>query len=340
MKFKFARTLLSREKRSLIHCWYQKTLHPLSFILLPLSWLFGFCVASRRWLYRSGLLKTYQFKVPVIVVGNITVGGTGKTPFVIWLVQFLQAQGFNPGIVSRGVGGKKHSMPYTVKGDDSAAIVGDEALLLSRNVNCPFVISRDRVAAANDLIQHFNCNVIISDDGLQHYRLARHIEIAMVDGIRRTGNNRLLPAGPLREKSKRLQEVDFVIVNGGQEHDEWTMTVQQTQIISLRHPQHVMNLHDFPHRHIHAVAAIGHPERFFNALTQLGFKIIEHRFPDHHHFKKNEINFNDDFPIIMTEKDAVKCTHFADERYWYVPITVKIKQSFEKHLLNKLEGLQ
>ena len=315
--------------------WYSKSLHFITFLFLPFSWLFAFCAAIRRWLYHTGWIKTHRFTVPVIVVGNITVGGTGKTPLVISLAHFLQAHGYRPGIVSRGIGGKKRLQPYWVQSHDSAAEVGDEAILLA-HTGCPVVIGIDRVAVVQDLLQHSTCNIVISDDGLQHYRLERDIEIAIVDGARRFGNQCLLPAGPLREPISRLQKVDFVIVNGGDQDDEFTMTLETASLIALKNHQHQIGLADFPVKKVHAIAGIGHPERFFNSLRKAGFAVMEHVFPDHHLYQAYELDFTDDLPIIMTEKDAVKCGSFADERYWYLPITAKINNKLEQCLLEKL----
>lgn len=316
--------------------WYRKPLHFSTFPLLPFSWLFGIGAAFRRSLYHVGLIKSHRFHVPLIIVGNITVGGTGKTPFVIWLAGFLKAQGYSPGIVSRGVGGAKHVRPHRVSLDDPVQTVGDEALLLAQNTDCPVVIGIDRVAAVRDLLQHSECNLVISDDGLQHYRLARDIEIAIVDGARRFGNGHLLPVGPLREPEGRLNKVDFIIVNEGNQSDEFTMALNPMRLISLKDKRQCM-LSEFPHKKAHAIAGIGNPARFFNTLQNAGFEIVPHAFPDHYLYQSSDVDFNDSLPIIMTGKDAVKCVSFADERYWYLEIAVKIDCDFEQKLLTKLK---
>lgn len=322
----------------LTRLWYQESLHPITGCLLPLSWLFNACVATRSWLYRTKIIKTQRFPVPVVVVGNITVGGTGKTPFVIQLAKLLQSQGYHPGIVSRGVGGKKQLKPRWVKPDDPANEVGDEAILLSHHTGCSVVICLDRVAAVRDLLQHSHCNIVIADDGLQHYRLGRDLEIAMVDGVRRLGNHRLLPAGPLREPIKRLNEVDFVIMNGDSD-SEFSLTFEPNQLVSLKNNQKKMSLSVFPYKKIHAVAGIGHPERFFNVLRKAGFEVITHTFPDHHLYTSKEFDFQDAYPIIMTEKDAVKCKAFANEHYWFLSITAKMHHSLEQKLLDKIRSI-
>jgi tetraacyldisaccharide 4'-kinase len=319
--------------------WYRKSLHLVALILLPFSWLFAVCAAIRRGIYRIGIIKTHRFNVPIIVVGNITVGGTGKTPFVIWLAKLLQSQGYRPGIVSRGVGGNKHIKPYWVSPSDSPARVGDEAILLARNTSCPVVIGVDRVTAVRHLLKNSQCNIVISDDGLQHYRLHRNLEIVMVDGVRRFGNHCLLPAGPLREPLSRLQSADFVVINindGGGEGDAYTMSLEPIELISIANSRNKINLQEFPRNKIHAVAGIGHPQRFFMTLKDAGFDLIAHAFPDHHLFQSRELDFADSLNIIMTEKDAVKCSSFADERYWYLSIAAKINIKLEQAILKAL----
>ena len=272
----------------------------------------------------------------MIVVGNLTVGGTGKTPFVIWLATFLQSLGYQPGIVSRGVGGRKHVIPHCVKQDDAASIVGDEALLLAQNTHCPVVICVDRVAAVRELLKNANCNMVISDDGLQHYNLGRDLEVVMVDSDRRFGNQRLLPAGPLREPESRLRLVDIVVMHGGNEADQYTMSLAPVECVSVTNPQRKLSFLEFPRDKIHAVAGIGHPQRFFSALKKAGFNLITHTFPDHHTYQPRDLDFADSLPILMTEKDAVKCAAFADERYWYVSVKAQVNNALEQAMLAKL----
>lgn len=318
--------------------WYRSSLHLVTFLLLPFSYLFGLITALRRVLYKIGIFKTHRFNVPIIVVGNITVGGTGKTPLVIAITQFLQAQGYKPGIVSRGVGGKNRQ-PHCVTAKDTAYDIGDEAVLLFKNTHAPFVIGVDRVAAVKHLLANFSCDVIIADDGLQHYGLGRDIAIAVIDGVRGFGNQQLLPAGPLREPERILKKMDFVLVNGENDEYEFNMTIEPTELISLTTQQSYL-LKDYPHKQVHAVAAIGHPERFFNTLKQAEFMIVQHIFKDHHHFKPHEFKFADQLPIIMTEKDAVKCWSFADDSYWYLKINAKISCGFQQALLAKLNQIK
>jgi len=318
--------------------WYRHSLHPVTWLLLPLSWIFGFLATIRRRLYRLKLLKTHHFSVPVIIVGNLTVGGTGKTPFVIELVKLLQSQGLSPGIVSRGCGGKEQLKPHWVQPNSNATQVGDEALLLARKTKCPIVISKDRVAAVRELLRQSVCNVIVADDGLQHYRLGRTLEIAMVDGTRRFGNHCLLPAGPLREPVHRLDNVDFVIITDGHpQNNELAMTLVPHKVVSLKNQSNV-NLTQFKQMKVHAVAGIGHPERFFATLRQAGLDIITHVFPDHYLYDSSDFDFQDTYPIIMTEKDAVKCDAFATDRYWYLTVVANVDPVFQQQLLLQLQS--
>lgn len=319
--------------------WYQRRLTWLTFLLLPFSWLFRLIVSLRRYAFQRGLLQSYRLPVPVIVVGNMTVGGTGKTPCVIWLAQFLRAHGWRPGIVSRGVGGVRQVTPHWMEQTDLPAVVGDEALLLLRKTHCPMVIGVDRVAAAHELLKRANCNIIISDDGLQHYRLARDIEIVMMDGDRRNGNQQLLPAGPLREPLSRLKNATYQVVTNGGASDKYALSLVPLDLVSVTDPSQIHSLKSFPYQSVHAVAGIGHPLRFFNQLAALGFKTTTHRFPDHHSYQREELVFTDDRPIIMTEKDAVKCRTFADNRYWCLRVTARISDAFEKDLLQTLSNL-
>ncbi|MBA3660732.1 MAG: tetraacyldisaccharide 4'-kinase [Gammaproteobacteria bacterium] len=316
--------------------WYQRTFSFFSLPLLPLAWLFGFIVMLRRFLYRHGIMSSYTFSVPTIIVGNITVGGTGKTPFVIWLAHYLTEQGYAPGIVTRGVGGILSNTPHFVQLSDLPQRVGDEAILLQKSVRCPVVICKNKVAAVRALLQQYPCDVVISDDGLQHYRLGRHIEIAIIDEQRGFGNKHLLPAGPLREPIKRLKQVTFQVINGNTK--EATMSVEARHLVSLYDEETKQFLTNFAHQTVHAVAAIGHPERFFSALRKAGLKVIPHIFPDHYLFKEEDFKFDDRLPIIMTEKDATKCRTFADERYWYLGIAVKISPIFAQDLLQTLKN--
>lgn len=298
--------------------WYRKKLTGLTIFLKPFSWLFFLIITFRRFLYRRNFFKKIILPVPVIIVGNLTVGGTGKTPFIIWLADYLKQKGFHPGIISRGVGGKKNKIPVDVSLNADPKQVGDEAILLARRTDCPIVVSVDRVLAGQTLLAKQHCDVLIADDGLQHYRLARQMEIVMIDAAREWGNQCLIPAGPLREPLTRLREVDLVIRTGVDCH-----FVDQ-HFVAVIDPEKTHSLDFFAGKKVHAIAAIGHPERFFNRLKQLGMDIIPHYFPDHYLFQAKDISFSDDLPVIMTEKDAVKCEAFATLRHWYLPVDVVV----------------
>lgn len=320
----------------LVKHWYRSRTSLLCYGLLPFSYFFQMIVLLRLACYRFGIKKTIQFDVPIVVIGNITVGGTGKTPLVIWLANKLSALGFKPGIVSRGAGGAKSSLPREVDKYSDPVSVGDEAILLAKRTECPVVICRDRVAAVSALLEKNTCNIIISDDGLQHYRLGREIEIAMIDGVRRFGNKQMLPAGPLRESVKRLKKVNYIVTQGKALTNEYDMQLEGKVFVSLLNEDITRSLPEFEKK-VHAVAAIGNPSRFFQSLRELGFEVIEHVFPDHYQYKAKDIQFGDQLPIVMTEKDAVKCKRFADEKHWFLPVEVAMPSSFLDNLMTKLK---
>lgn len=322
--------------------WYQKQL--LSGLLLPLSGLFRLMIRLRRAAYRYGLLKSCRPSVPVIIVGNITVGGSGKTPLVIWLVQLLQQAGYRPGIVSRGYRGQATQWPQVVTSNSDPRQVGDEAVVLAHRSQCPVVVAPRRCAAANTLLQNSDCNIIVADDGLQHYALQRDIELIVIDGQRRFGNGRCLPAGPLREPVSRLSSADFVIVNNGPAaENEYAMILHAVGLCQLRQatPAVIIPLADFRAElkgPLHAVAGIGHPQRFFDFLRQLGFDIIEHAFADHHDFCAADVQFDDELPVVMTEKDAVKCRHFGLHNGWYLLVDARLETELASDLLAQLQS--
>ncbi|RKZ38105.1 MAG: tetraacyldisaccharide 4'-kinase [Gammaproteobacteria bacterium] len=318
--------------------WYGK--HPLGLALAPVAWLFCAVVRIRRLAYKHGLLTSHRVPVPVIVVGNITVGGTGKTPLVIWLAQFFKKQGFKPGIVSRGYGGRAIKWPQPVYPNSDPHIVGDEPVLLARHCGCPVVVAPKRIKAVQNLLENNDCNLIISDDGLQHYALYRDLGIAVLDDVRRYGNRRCLPAGPLREPVSYLKKIDFLVTKGAALRNEFSM---QYDLKPLRH---VMDeniskpLAVFRGQTVHAVAGIGHPAKFFTRLRNSGLKLLIHEFPDHHYYSQTDIQFQDNLPVIMTEKDAVKCVHFAGIQHWYLPIEARLPKIFADSLLQKLKGIE
>jgi len=321
----------------LINSWYQP--QPIRWLLSPLSALYRCIISIRHYGYRSGLLTQTSLAVPVIIVGNISVGGTGKTPTVIWLAKQLQQAGFRPGIISRGYGGQSEYYPLEVKSDSQASQVGDEPLLIHRQTACPMVVGPDRVAAGKMLLNTTDCNIVISDDGLQHYALQRDIEIVVVDSQRLFGNEYCLPAGPLREPLSRLHCVDFIIHNGGHESAQFTMSLIQGDAINLCDPKLSKSLASFQQQKLHAIAGIGNPQRFFQQLVGHGLTIESHAFADHHAFNADDLQFNDDQPILMTEKDAVKCQQFANKNMWYIPINAAISGKLSQKLLHTLAGL-
>jgi tetraacyldisaccharide 4''-kinase len=319
--------------KRLDHYWY--SLNPVALLLLPLSWLFCTLVALRRMAYRHGWLPSERLPVPVVVVGNITVGGSGKTPLVIWLAQWLQRQGYRPGIISRGYGGLAAQWPQPVTADADPRLVGDEPVLIAQRSGCPMAVGPDRVAAGRLLLQQHDCNIIISDDGLQHYRLARDVEIAVVDGARRLGNGFCLPAGPLREAPARLGSIDLQVGNGAAEAGEFLMTLQPQLAVQL-HGGARQPLEQFRGRRVHAVAGIGNPVRFFQLLRDHGISVIEHPFPDHYRYSVADVQFGDGLPVLMTEKDGVKCRAYGDEHLWAVAVAAQLPDAFGTRLLSLL----
>jgi tetraacyldisaccharide 4'-kinase len=316
--------------------WYRKNVG--CYLLLPFSWLYRLALAIKRLSYQLGWRRVTHFPVPVVVVGNITVGGTGKTPLIIALAHFLTANGYKPGIVSRGYGGKATQFPQHVDSDSDPLLVGDEPVLIARRTRCPIVVDPNRVNAVYTLLRSYDCDIVLSDDGLQHTALGRDIEIVVIDGIRRLGNGFCLPAGPLREPATRLGQVNYIVTRGGHaQPSEWEMRLIPGDIYALKQPERILSP-DSCTQPIHAVAGIGHPAIFFQQLRELGFTVIEHPFPDHHVFSYNDIDLGDNI-IIMTEKDAVKCKKFADRRHWCLPITATcdaLNDAMKKQLLQRI----
>jgi len=323
--------------------WYEDV--PSGWVLLPLSGLYWLTLGLRKFLYKAGIFKTREADIPVIVVGNITAGGTGKTPTVLWLVEQLRARGFTPGIVSRGYGGDRANTSMRVEADTDASVAGDEPVLLARRGRCPVVVDPDRVRAAAMLVED-GADVVVADDGLQHYRLARDYEICVIDGTRRLGNRRLLPAGPLREGVHRLDDVEQVLVNGVLQRDEELTAAEQNAISfelvateacrlngSLARP-----IGRFSGTTVHGVAAIGNPRRFFDLLRMHGIQVIEHEFSDHAVLNIGDLEFGDEFEVFMTEKDAVKLGGSASDKFWYVPVELIMDPVEAAPLLEQIES--
>lgn len=324
----------------LTNSWYQHSV--LRWLLSPLSGLYRLITGLRKRGFERGWFTSYKLPVPVIVVGNISVGGTGKTPFVIWLAEQLKQAGYRPGIISRGYGGNAHRYPLDVTENTATQLAGDEPVLIARRSGCPVVVDPKRSQAALHLLSHYQCDAIISDDGLQHYALQRDIEIVLVDGQRRFGNKFCLPAGPLREPLARLKHVDFIVFNGSESVKSpfYQMCLQPSQWVNLLDESLVAPLMHFNGQQAHAVAAIGNPQRFFDLLCEHNITVQSHHFADHHVFSAADLNFNDSLPVLMTEKDAVKCRDFAHSSMWYLPVSAALSEELSAAILLKLKGLQ
>ena len=314
-------------------------------LLRPVELLFRFLSARRRQSYASGQKQSWTAPVPVIVVGNISVGGTGKSPLVVWLVEYLRAKGLKPGVISRGYGANPPCTPYFVTSGSSASEAGDEPLMIVRRTGVPMVIAPDRVAAAKLLLEQTSCDLIISDDGLQHYALNRSIEIVVVDGSRGFANGRCLPEGPLREPVERLDEVDLIVVNGtaapglfseNQSKEcgakQFSMQLTSDFFVHVKRASHCPVDQWTQRRQVDAIAGIGNPQRFADTLTGLGFTPQLHRFPDHYRYKQEDLDFGEDSVLIMTEKDAVKCDHITLNNAWYLQVSARLDESFSSRL--------
>ncbi|MDC0128141.1 tetraacyldisaccharide 4'-kinase, partial [Gammaproteobacteria bacterium] len=317
----------------LIDAWYNKSFW--LYLLSPFTFIFSAAVRWRKNSYAKNPSKVWNSDVPIVVVGNITMGGTGKTPLVKHIASELKERGYKPGLVSRGYGGK-FSGTLEVNKETTFKQTGDEAQLLSK-LQIPFFIDKDRSRAAQTLQEKYDCDVIISDDGLQHYKMDRKVEIAVIDGARRLGNGMAFPAGPLREPKGRLKEVDFIVNNGGPtEADEILMTLNPAKFVHLNSGKRY-SVENWPmHKQVHAVAGVGNPNRFFDLLSRLGFEFDKSPFPDHHKYNKRDLYFLDHLPILMTEKDAAKCKHFNNSKIWYLSIEAKIESQFIDRLEEKI----
>ena len=319
-----------------IDSWYKKSLW--LYLLLPFSLVFSYLTNRRRRKFVKSKKLSYKSEIPLIVVGNLTIGGTGKTPLVAYIASELVKKGYKPGLVSRGYGGKFRETLH-VTNDTPVKQTGDEAQILSK-LNLPFYIDKNRVRAIKTLEENHDCDVIISDDGLQHYNMNRDIEIVVIDGKRRFGNNLTFPAGPLRESKRRLSSVDFIVNNSGPtQEDEHLMNISPAKFVHLKSGKSYP-IEKWPmHKQVHAVAGLGNPGRFFDLLARLGFEIIRHPFPDHHNFDESNIFYLDHLPIIMTEKDASKCRSFDNNKIWYLTIEADVSDKFIEELDSKLKTL-
>ena len=317
-----------------VDSWYKKSLW--LYLLYPFSLIFSYLTSLRRKRFLTNKITSFKSEVPIVVVGNLTIGGTGKTPLVKYIVTELKNKGYKPGIVSRGYGGKfKETLQVT--SETPVKHTGDEAQILAK-LDVPFYIDKNRVRAVKKLSKNHDCDVIISDDGLQHYKMGRQVEIAVIDGKRRFGNNLTFPAGPLRESSKRIDTVDFIVNNSGPtEEGEYLMNISPTKFVHLKSGK-TYSIENWPmHKQVHAVAGLGNPGRFFDLLDKLGFDIIRHPFPDHHNFLSSDIFYLDHLPIVMTEKDASKCKDFDNNKIWYLKIDADLNNKFIDNLDKKLK---
>ena len=330
---------------------------PILYFLLPLSWIYIFFIRLRFFLYDVGFFAITKIDVPVIVVGNIVVGGSGKTPLVIWLAKHYKAKGLSPGIVSRGYGGTYTSDIKVVKPTSDPVLVGDEPVLIARNSNCPVVVGKERIMAAKELVERHECDIILSDDGIQHYALARDIELVVIDGESPFGNGYCLPAGPCREpKLRPFYDADIIITTyregdgisdedlenklmmayakSGITYKPWfIMRYIYKELEAVGSSTKTATLSDLQGKTIHAIAGIHNPTHFFSYLRNHNVNLITHQFPDHHIFTEKDIKFDDNLPVVMTEKDAVKCLDFTVDKHWYLPISVELP-----HFTDKLDA--
>ena len=316
--------------------WYGKS--RLVWLLLPFSWFFGALVELRRCCFAHGLFRRFSVGIPVIVVGNLTVGGTGKTPLVIWLANTLIEQKRKVAVITRGYGGQSDHWPHRVKSGSDPVQVGDEAVLIAQQTQAIVIAGPDRVANARQAIAE-GAELIISDDGLQHYRLQRDLELVVVDNSRMFGNGLLLPAGPLREPVRRLQEADLVLLNQRddslQTHLDQPSVTYRVRVGNLRalKSEAIRSVAELNGQSVHVVTAIGHPQSFIAAIEELGLNVDARIFPDHSRLSRADIEFGDELPVLMTEKDAVKCQHIADSRHWAVTTQVQLSTADAAQLL-------
>ncbi|WP_236186855.1 tetraacyldisaccharide 4'-kinase [Pseudomonas protegens] len=312
----------------LLNAWYNG--HPALKLLRPLECLYRRVVTGKRQRFLAGEGAIYQPPVPLIVVGNITVGGTGKTPLILWLVEHCQRLGLRVGVVSRGYGAKPAQLPWRVSAEDCAAVAGDEPLLIVQRCGVPLMIDPDRGRAVQALLAAEPLDLILSDDGLQHYRLARDLELVLIDAARGLGNRRCLPAGPLREPAERLQSVDAVLYNGAvDDRDEgFAFHLKPSVLVNLCSGERRALEHFAPGQALHAVAGIGNPQRFFNTLETLHWRPVPHAFADHAQYSAQALTFTPSLPLVMTEKDAVKCRAFAADDWWYLAVDAQPSPAF------------
>ncbi|MFS0827909.1 tetraacyldisaccharide 4'-kinase [Pseudomonas phoenicis] len=323
----------------LLQAWYAG--HPALVLLRPLEALYRHVVRRKRARFLSGATASYRASVPVVVVGNVTVGGTGKTPMILWLIEHCRQQGLRVGVVSRGYGAKPPTLPWRVEAQQTAEQAGDEPLLIVQRTGVALMIDPDRGRAVEALLAAEPLDLILSDDGLQHYRLARDLELVLIDAARGLGNRRCLPAGPLREPVERLQAVDALLYNGAASDvaPGFAFQLLPSALVNLctgeRRP-----LNHFPvGQALHAVAGIGNPQRFFDTLQALDWQPLAHPFADHAQFSPQALDFSPSLPLVMTEKDAVKCRAFAQPDWWYLAVDAHPSPAFSAWFDAQLQRL-
>lgn len=312
----------------LVSAWY--TGHPALVLLRPLEWLYRRVTQRRRARFLAGEGDIYRAPLPVVVVGNITVGGTGKTPLILWLIEHCRQRGLRVGVVSRGYGAAPTQLPWRVRAEQSAAEAGDEPLLIVQRSGVPLVIDPDRGRAVRALLAEETLDLILCDDGLQHYRLARDLELVLIDAARGLGNRRCLPAGPLREPVERLRQIDALLYNGAASDtaDGYGFALRPRELVNVRTGERRPLSHFAPGQSMHAVAGIGNPQRFFATLEALHWQPIPHAFADHAQYSAGVLSFMPPLPLLMTEKDAVKCRAFAADDWWYLAVDAKPSAAF------------
>ncbi|KAF1056677.1 MAG: Tetraacyldisaccharide 4'-kinase [Pseudomonas delhiensis] len=323
----------------LAEAWYQG--HPALLALRPLEALYRRVVQRKRAAFLDGSRPAYRAPIPVIVVGNITVGGTGKTPMILWLVERCRARGLRVGVVSRGYGARPPQYPWRVRADQSAGQTGDEPLMIVQRCGVPLMIDPDRARGVQALLAEEPLDLILSDDGLQHYRLARDLELVLIDAARGLGNRRCLPAGPLREPVERLDAVDALLYNGAENDpsDGFSFVLRPTRLINLQTGEACPLTHFPSGQSVHALAGIGNPRRFFTTLEALHWRPIPHAFPDHAAYTASQLSFSPPLPLLMTEKDAVKCRAFAAADWWYLAVDAQPSPAFVAWFDARLEHL-
>ena len=328
---------MSKSKQQKLNkIWYEGQAIPMRYKIL--AKIFSILSGFRRKLYALGVLKSTKIKCPVVIVGNISVGGVGKTPFVMWLVNQLKAQGYKVGVVSRGYGGKREHEPMLVIPQTSAKASGDEALLIAKHTDAPVFVGKNRVKAAQKLLLDYRVDVIIADDGLQHYALKRDVEIVLIDAKYGLGNEQLLPAGPLREEKSQLNSVDMIIYKGEVADDEADyFSYEPLMVYELGNIKKQKDLQSFRNQRIQALAGIAHPDSFFKLLSAQGLAVVKHPLDDHEVLTEQHFQFDNDDPIFITEKDAVKCIDMKIKNVWVVVLKLVVKQETKQKVMDLIK---